>query len=89
VRRRLPRISRTHSQWRGDYDGRPATVARPWVGDERFSRAAGEILKRRLRVKEDQEVIIDHALTDLQASLKELRSSVKDSREDPRERLPR
>jgi hypothetical protein len=72
-----------HSHWRGDYDSGPTGDGRTsWVGDERFSRAAGEVLKRRLRVKEDQEVIIDHALTDLHASLKELRSSVKDSRED-------
>jgi hypothetical protein len=72
-----------HSHWRGDHDSGPTGDGRTaWVGDERFSRAASEVIKRRLRVKEDQEAIIDHALTDLQASLKELRASVKDSRED-------
>jgi uncharacterized membrane protein len=72
-----------HSHWRGDHDSGPTGDGRTsWVGDERFSRAASEVLKRRLRVKEDQEAIIDHALADLQASLRELRGNVKDSRED-------
>jgi uncharacterized membrane protein len=74
-----------HSHWResGWRESGPTGDGRTaWVGDERFARAAGEVLKRRLRVKEDQEAIIDHALTDLHASLKELRTNVKDSREE-------
>lgn len=39
---------------------------------EGMGRAAGEILKRRLGIDEDQEGMVDHALGDIRASLKDL-----------------
>ncbi|MFZ5479663.1 MAG: periplasmic heavy metal sensor [Myxococcota bacterium] len=42
------------------------------MGRERFARAAGEVFKRRLDVDEEQEPIVDHALADARAALKEL-----------------
>lgn len=45
-----------------------------------FARAFGEILKRRLRIDEDQEGLVDHALIDLRAAVKELATVLKDSR---------
>ena len=47
-----------------------------------FGRAAGEAFKRGLRVDEDQEDIIDHAFADLQATLRDVGGSLKDSRGD-------
>lgn len=60
----------------------------PWargpLGDgprgEGFARAMGEVLKRRLRVDDEQEGIVDHALADLRAALKDLAAAVKDTR---------
>ena len=71
--------SRWHSRdWEEGTDPR-----RSWVGGEdRFARAAGEVFKRRLRIHEEQEAIIDHALHDLRAALKELRSTALDSRSE-------
>lgn len=40
--------------------------------EEGFARAAGEVFKRRLRIDEDQEAIVDHALVDLRKAVKEL-----------------
>ena len=45
-----------------------------------FGRAAGEVLKRKLGIDEDQEGIVDHALADLRASLKELGEELHDTR---------
>jgi uncharacterized membrane protein len=45
-------------------------------GEEGFVRAAAEVLKRRLRVDEEQEPVIDHAMKDAHAALKELRSEL-------------
>ena len=47
-----------------------------------FARAFGEILKRRLRVDEDQEGLVDHALIDLRGALKDLATVLKDSRKN-------
>jgi len=49
--------------------------------EEAFARAAGEVLKRRLRVGPDQEDIVDHALRDAQGALKDLHGVLRDSRE--------
>lgn len=46
-----------------------------------FARAAAEVVKRRLRVDEDQEPVIDHALTDLRAAVEELSKEVRATRE--------
>lgn len=46
-----------------------------------FSRAAGEVLKRRLDIDDDQELVVDHALKDARDALKELREVVRDDRE--------
>ncbi len=47
-----------------------------------FAKAFGEILKRRLRIDEDQEGLVDHALIDLRAAVKELATVMKDSRKN-------
>jgi len=44
--------------------------------------AATEIFKRRLDIDEDQEDIVDHALRDLFASIKELKEGLTESRSD-------
>ncbi|MES2642245.1 MAG: periplasmic heavy metal sensor [Myxococcota bacterium] len=59
---------------RGGRHGRPGRMG------EGFARAAGEVFKRRLRIDEEQEPIVDHALVDLRKTLKELTDEVKDSR---------
>lgn len=63
--------------WRGRH-GRGGE--RSFVGSEPFARAAGEVFKRRLDIDEDQEIIVDHALTDLRKALNELGAELKDSR---------
>ncbi len=55
----------------GKWGGRGAGLA-----GEQVARAAGEVLKRRLEVDEEQEPIVDHALDDLHASLKELKAEL-------------
>lgn len=50
------------------------------VGEERFARAAAEVVKRRLRIDEEQEPIVDHALRDARAALKELAAELSDTR---------
>jgi uncharacterized membrane protein len=47
---------------------------------EGFARAAGEIFKRRLRIDEEQEGMVDHALIDLRKAVKELSEELKGSR---------
>lgn len=47
-----------------------------------FARAFGEILKRKLRIDEDQEGLVDHALIDLRAAFKDLATVLKDSRKN-------
>jgi hypothetical protein len=47
-----------------------------------FGRAAGEIFKRKLGIDEDQEGIVDHALADAFASVKELGKTLKEGRAD-------
>lgn len=59
---------------RGRYAGHPV------YGEERFARAAGEVLKRRLRIDEEQEPVVDHALRDLRAALAELGKELGDTR---------
>lgn len=59
---------------RGGHFGR--RWGRSGVGSEGLARAAGEVLKRRLDVDEEQEPIIDHALGDLRAALKELKGEL-------------
>jgi Spy/CpxP family protein refolding chaperone len=43
-------------------------------------RAAGEVVKRRLRIDEEQEPIVDHALRDLRGAGKELVEELADTR---------
>lgn len=55
--------------------GGPASFA-----SEGFTRAAGEVFKRRLRIDEEQEGIIDHALIDLRSAVKAFADALKESR---------
>jgi len=50
------------------------------MSSEGFARAAGEVLKRRLGIDEEQEGIVDHALIDLRSAVKELVTELKDTR---------
>lgn len=52
----------------------------PRMGSDGFARAAGEVLKRRLGVDEEQEPIVDHALVDVRKALEELATELRDSR---------
>lgn len=58
-------------RWRGGPGG---------VGKEQFARAAGEVLKRRLRIDAEQEPIVDHALRDARTALEELGKELKETR---------
>jgi uncharacterized membrane protein len=79
-----------HRGWHGrgrfgeDDDGprRPRPMGERFSTDAGYARAMGEVLKRRLRVDEDQEDIVDHALKDLHQSVGELRAAYVDSRPD-------
>ena len=51
------------------------------VSEESMAKAAGEVFKRRLGITEDQEGIVEHALVDLRAALKELMEELKATRE--------
>ena len=51
-----------------------------WFMGEGFGRAAAEMVKRRLRVDEDQADIVDHAMKDVRASVKEYVEVLKGSR---------
>lgn len=62
-----------HGRYRGG--GRGGRYA-----GEGFARAAGEVFKRRLRIDEDQEAIVDHALIDLRKSLETFAGELKESR---------
>ena len=66
-----------HGRWHGhgSHGGRPSSLS-----EGQRLRAAGEMLKRRLRVNADQQDIVDHALKDAYASLRELKAGWTDSR---------
>lgn len=49
-------------------------------GEEGFVRAAAEVVKRRLRLDEEQEPVVDHAMKDAHAAIKELRSELEATR---------
>jgi uncharacterized membrane protein len=49
---------------------------------EGVGRAAGEVLKRRLRIDEDQEGIVDLAMADVRKALTELGTVLRDSRSE-------
>jgi hypothetical protein len=74
---------------RGGWGGR-GWGGRGWEGGRRgrsgfergFAQAAGEVVKRRLRIDEDQEGIVDHALTDLRETGKEYVEVLEDARKD-------
>ncbi|MEQ1566010.1 MAG: Spy/CpxP family protein refolding chaperone [Myxococcota bacterium] len=53
-----------------------------WFEEGGFGRAAAEVVKRRLRIDEDQEGIVDHALRDLRESGREYVSTLKDLRRE-------
>lgn len=65
-----------HGGWRRGRGRGPAPFE-----SEGFARAAGEVLKRRLNIDEDQEAVVDHALIDLRGSLKELMAELKNTKE--------
>lgn len=77
-----------HGHWHGGFDGEegPRRGRGRWarMGDgprgEGVARALGEVIKRRLRIDEDQEDIVDHALSDLRTALGELSTAMKDTR---------
>ena len=73
-----------HPGWRQRGDGpRGPWEEGPMADGPRgdgFARALGEVLKRRLRIDDEQEGIVDHALADLRAALKDLAAAVKDTR---------
>lgn len=56
-----------------------ARRGRGGLSDDQLARAAGEALKRRLRVTIDQQDIVDHALKDAHSALRELKAGWKDS----------
>jgi len=60
--------------------GRGGRRGRPDRMSEGFVRAAGEVLKRRLGIDEEQEPIVDHAMVDLRKALKTLSDELKDTR---------
>ena len=45
-----------------------------------YARAAGEVFKRRLDIDEEQELIVDHAITDAHKALDELAKELRDTR---------
>jgi hypothetical protein len=53
-------------------------AAKPWR--DGAVRAAGEVVKRRLKVDEDQEGIVDLALADLRSAITSLGEALRDSR---------
>lgn len=73
-----------HAGWRhGDgwrrgegYEGGPPRGRR----SSGVARALGEVFKRRVGVDADQEDLVDHALSDLRDTLKELGGSLRDDR---------
>ena len=65
-----------HGRWGGRRGGHGRGFERG------VAQAAGEVFKRRLRIDEDQEGIVDHALTDLRGSGREYVDLLKDVRKD-------
>lgn len=66
--------------WHGHRGHGPGGWEGPRFVGEGFGRAAAEMVKRRLRVDEDQEDIVDHALKDARAAMKEYVEVLKGSR---------
>lgn len=66
----------------GHRHGRHGGGGRAAWADGGVARAAGEVLKRRLRIDEDQEGIVDHAMTDLREAGKEYVAVLRDARKD-------
>jgi len=64
-----------HGGWRDRRRGAPHE--RPG-----FSRAAGEMFKRKLHIDEDQEGIVDHAIADAFAAFKAFGATMKEGRAD-------
>lgn len=46
-----------------------------------FAKAAAEMAKRKLRIDDDQEDLVDHAFADLRTALRDLSATMKDTRE--------
>ncbi len=67
-------------RWGGRWGGHWGRRGRPGRMGEGFARAAGEVLKRRLRIDEEQEPLVDNALADVRKTLKELSDELKDGR---------
>lgn len=64
----------------GPYGRRGGRRATP-EGREAFVRAAGEVFKRRLRIDEEQEPVVDHALADLKQALESFTTDLKETRQ--------
>lgn len=78
-----------HGRGRGDEGGddedgprRQRHPGERFASDAGFARAMNEVVKRRLRIDDEQEDIVDHALGDLQRALAELRTLHTSSRPD-------
>ena len=70
-----------HARWGHGRGHGPGYGGRDRAGwHEGVGRAAGEVFKRRLRIDEDQEPIVDLALRDARAALTELGTTLRDSR---------
>jgi Spy/CpxP family protein refolding chaperone len=67
-----------HGGWRDGWDRHHHR--RPWR--DGAVRAAGEFVKRRLKVDEDQEGIVDLALADLRKAISTLGEALRDSRSE-------
>jgi uncharacterized membrane protein len=65
-------------RWHGEEGYRARRGRRQWR--DGVGRAAGEVLKRRLRIDDDQEGIVDLALADVRKALTELGTAIRDSR---------
>ncbi len=79
----VARVIRGRGRWgrHGCHGGHRGRYGGPrGLGEERFARAAGEVFKRRLRIDEEQEPVVDHALRDLRAAVHELGRELGDTR---------
>ena len=66
---------RGHGCGHGPYGRRGGRAGRGFA-NEGFGRAMTEVVKRRLRVDEDQEGIVDHAFADIRKSVTELKDEL-------------
>jgi len=80
-----PRHHSWHRGWDWDDEDRPRRRGGPWMARpwrDGAVRAAGEVVKRRLKVDEDQEGIVDLAFADLRTAVSSLSDALRESRSD-------